>query len=288
MTDDGEASSPFAAKLRRLQADRGSFGERAAPGGFREWLQRRQSERRREAVPVALPDGVEVTAGDGCCFVRRLRYPLTFRHGNVPLATAVETPTERFAALAKDPSFADLDPRACLFLDTETTGLAGGAGTIVFLCGLAWIEADEVVVEQVFLRAFAEENAALVLVAERIAQRPTLVTYVGKSFDRHRIAARMAVQRITSGVLTPRHLDLYHLCRRAHRGAWPDFKLRTVERGLLGLVRESDLPGSEAPAAFLSWLRDRTGPVDRVFEHNRLDVLSLVALFGVVGTPRDD
>ena len=59
-----------------------------------------------------------------------------------------------------------------------------------------------------------------------------------------------------------------------------DTRLKTVEDRLFGLRREDDLPGSEAPAAFLSWVRDRTGPVDRVLEHNRLDVLSLVALLG--------
>jgi uncharacterized protein YprB with RNaseH-like and TPR domain len=83
-------------------------------------------------------------------------------------------------------------------------------------------------------------------------------------------------------VLTPRHLDLYHLVKRAHGKELPDTRLRTVEQHLLGLHRHDDLPGSEAPAAFLDWIRDRTGPVDRVLEHNRLDVLSLAALLGVL------
>jgi uncharacterized protein YprB with RNaseH-like and TPR domain len=108
------------------------------------------------------------------------------------------------------------------------------------------------------------------------------VTFVGKSFDRHRIAARLGVHKMQAIVLTPRHLDLYHLVKRAHGKELPDTRLRTVEQHLLGLHRHDDLPGSEAPAAFLDWIRDRTGPVDRVLEHNRLDVLSLAALLGVL------
>ena len=72
------------------------------------------------------------------------------------------------------------------------------------------------------------------------------------------------------------------LVRRSFAKDWPDSRLRTAEERLLRLFREDDLPGSEAPVAFLDWIRDRTGPVDRVLEHNRLDVLSLAALLGVV------
>jgi uncharacterized protein YprB with RNaseH-like and TPR domain len=173
-----------------------------------------------------------------------------------------------------------LSPRECLFLDTETTGLQGGAGTVVFAYGLGFLDGDDVCVEQLFLRDFGEEPAMLAHVAERMRQFPVPVTFVGKSFDRHRIAARMAVHKVRAPVLTARHLDLFHVVRRRYAKEWPDTKLKTCEDRLFALRRLDDLPGSEAPAAFLSWVRDRTGPVDRVLEHNRLDVLSLVALLG--------
>jgi uncharacterized protein YprB with RNaseH-like and TPR domain len=209
----------------------------------------------------------------------------------VPLSRALLLDGARLAALAKDASFATLGARGCLFLDTETTGLSGGAGTVVFAYGLAFFRGDEFVVEQLFLRDFGEEEAMLRHVAARLWQFPVAVTYVGKSFDRHRIAARMALHRVRSPALTARHLDLYHLVRRAHGKTWPDARLRTAEARLLGLARADDLPGSEAPAAFLSWLRDGSGAVDRVLEHNRLDVLSLCGLLGAlcgrdqIGTP---
>jgi hypothetical protein len=244
------------AKLQR------AFGGRpdspAASGGLLELLRRHA----RRGRPVSLPAGAEECNARGAFWLVRQEYPSTHRHGSRALADAL-----RLAAA-----------RDCVFLDTETTGLSGGAGTVVFLTGLARLEQDRVVVEQAFLRAFADEAAMLYHVAERIAGK-TLVTFVGKSFDRHRLAARMAVQKIAADVLTPRHVDLYYAARRAWRRELPDVRLRTVEERKLGLLRKDDLPGSEAPVAFLEWLRDRTGAIDRVFEHNRLDVLSLIALY---------
>ena len=231
---------------------------------------------------VDLPDAQVIETDHGPLWVRSLRYPTSFVHGAVSLAAGRGFDAVRLAALAKSAAFADLRPEECLFLDTETTGLAGGAGTVVFNYGYAWFEGDELVFEQLFLRDFGEEPAMLHHLAKRMAEHPVPVTFVGKSYDRHRIAARLAVHKIEAPVLTERHLDLYHIIRRSFSTHWPDSRLRTAEERLLRLFREDDLPGSEAPVAFLDWIRDRTGPVDRVLEHNRLDVLSLAALLGVV------
>lgn len=247
----------------------------------RAFLQRRLDAFRQAPRPVVeLPPGEELATPQGPIWRRLLRYPLASAHGQAPLAAVAALDGERLATLAKDPSFATLSPRECLFLDTETTGLQGGAGTVVFAYGLGFLDGDDVCVEQLFLRDFGEEPAMLAHVAARMREFPVPVTFVGKSFDRHRIAARMAVHKVRAPVLTARHLDLFHVVRRRHAKEWPDTRLKTVEDRLFGLRREDDLPGSEAPAAFLSWVRDRTGPVDRVLEHNRLDVLSLVALLG--------
>ncbi|MCU0867101.1 MAG: ribonuclease H-like domain-containing protein [Planctomycetes bacterium] len=250
---------------------------------MREFLLRRQQQFLAAPRPrVALPPACEDVTPHGPLWRRELRYPLAAVHGTVPLGMMRALDGERLALLAKEPGFATLRPEQCLFLDTETTGLAGGAGTVVFAYGLGFVRGDELVVEQLFLRDFGEEPAMLHHVAARLAEFPVPVTFVGKSFDRHRIAARLAVHKIRAPVLTPLHLDLYHVVRRRYGKEWPDTRLHTVEQRLLGLHRRDDLPGSEAPAAFLSWIRDATGPVDRVLEHNRLDVLSLVALLGVL------
>lgn len=255
---------------------------------MREFLQQRR-QRLADGLPaqapraeVRLPDAQVVETEHGPLWLRRLDYEPTHVHGRVELSCGRSFDRERLAAIARDPDFATLEPEQCLFLDTETTGLSGGAGTVVFNYGLAFFEGERLVLEQLFLRDFGEEPAMLHHVARRLAEHPVPVTYVGKSYDRHRIAARLAVHRISAPVLTDRHLDLYHVVRREHGKQWPDSRLRTAEQRLLGLHRDCDLPGSEAPAAFLDWIRDRTGPVDRVLEHNRLDVLSLCALLGVL------
>lgn len=252
----------------------------------RSFLQRRLQQFAAPPRPVVeLPPADELTTPHGVLWRRELRYPAAMRHGATSLHGAWRFDAARVAQLAKDPAFAALQREQCLFLDTETTGLAGGAGTVVFAYGLGFFCGDELVVEQLFLRDFAEEPAMLRHVAARLAEHPVPVTFVGKSYDRHRIAARLAVHKVKAPMLTGPHLDLYHVVRRLYARQWPDTRLRTVEERLLGVVRHDDLPGSEAPAAFLSWIRDRTGQVDRVLEHNRLDVLSLVALLGVLAAP---
>ncbi len=249
----------------------------------RAFLQRRQQAfTAPPRQPVALPAADELATPNGTLWRRELRYALASRHGTRPLGACRSLVGERLAALAKDPAMAELRAEQCLFLDTETTGLAGGAGTIVFAYGLGFVRGDELVVEQLFLRDFGEEPAMLRHLAERLREFPVPVTFVGKSYDRHRIAARLALHKLQAPVLTARHLDLYHAVRRQFGKQWPDTRLATVEQRLLGVHRTDDLPGSEAPAAFLDWIRDGTGPVDRVLEHNRLDVLSLVALLGAL------
>lgn len=270
------------------QPDGGARIAVPARGDVRAFLRARR-ERRAAGLPadvarqlVELPEADVVETEHGPLWLRQLRYPVSHVHGRIPLDAGRSFDRERLAKIAKSPSFNQLSPEECLFLDTETTGLSGGAGTVVFAYGIAFYEADEFVLEQLFLRDFGEEPAMLHHIARRLDEHPVPVTFVGKSYDRHRIAARLAVHKVKAPILTDRHLDLYHVIRREFGKGWPDSKLRTAEEQLLGLFRDHDLPGSEAPQAFLDWVRDRTGPVDRVLEHNRLDVLSLAALLGVV------
>ncbi|MGE3880217.1 MAG: ribonuclease H-like domain-containing protein [Planctomycetota bacterium] len=235
----------------------------------------RASLRREARGPVVVP-GCEVTTEHGTFWLRRERYGLDHRHGRHALAALLDLDSVLIPPASE--SATRLDVRTCSFLDTETTGLSGGAGTTVFLCGVGFLEADAFVLEQVFLRSFADERAGLMHVVDRLAQRPVQVTFAGKSFDRHRLANRMTLHRLPHAMLDPRHLDLLHWARRTWRAELPDTRLRTLEERCLGILRDDDLPGSEAPRAWLDWLRDGSGAVDRVMEHNRLDVLTLATL----------
>ena len=182
------------------------------------------------------------------------------------------------ALCARDPSLADASLADALYLDTETTGLSGGAGTYVFLVGLGSFTPAGFEVWQGFLADPAHERALLAEVAERIARAPLLVTFFGKSFDRHRLEDKMRMHGVTPPFTGKPHLDLYHPLRRLHGASLPDARLRTMEHALCGVERADDLPGSFAPAAWFDFLAGRAHLLEGVFAHNADDVLSLVTL----------
>ena len=133
------------------------------------------------------------------------------------------------------------DPEQWLFLDTETTGLAGGSGTYAFLVGIAWWEGGGLEIEQFFLREYSEERALLFALRERIAERPVLVTFNGKSFDWPLLETRYRMSRKVS-VPTPRaHLDFLHPARNLWRLRLGSVRLSELERHVLGWDRGADL-----------------------------------------------
>src|SRR5713101_3298611 len=105
------------------------------------------------------------------------------------------------------------DPARWLFLDTETTGLAGGTGTYAFLIGLAWWDAGGLELEQLFLRDFSEEHSLLHELSGRVAERPVLVTFNGKSFDWPLLESRFTMTRSIAVPKLAAHLDLLHPAR---------------------------------------------------------------------------
>src|SRR5271170_6786765 len=129
------------------------------------------------------------------------------------------------------------DPREWLFLDTETTGLAGGTGTYAFLVGIAWWDAGGLEVEQFFMREHSEEQSLLEALGERMAERRVLVTFNGKSFDWPLLETRY---RMTRKIETPRphaHLDFLHPSRNLWRLKFGSVRLQDLERQVLGWHR---------------------------------------------------
>lgn len=223
-------------------------------------------------LPGALRDGLHV--------VERWHEP-RHAHGRVAIAPACDVPPATLAALALDPTLIDVDARRALYLDTETTGLAGGTGTIPFLVGLARFVDDSLLVEQLFLRQPGEEAPMLRALAERLADASCLVTYNGKSFDWPLLRTRFVLARVPCPTLPP-HVDLLHCARRVLKRRMAahgvGVRLVEVERLVLGLYREDDIAGSEVPAAYLDWLRH--GATERlcaVLEHNASDLVALPA-----------
>ena len=133
------------------------------------------------------------------------------------------------------------------------------------------------------MREPGEERALLAEVAERVAGRSAVVSFFGKSFDRHRLEDKMRAHAVDAPFGARPHLDLFAPCRRLTRGTLPDSRLNTLETALCGLERADDLPGAWAPEAWFDFLAGRPHRLEGVFQHNYDDVLSLVTLAAHVG-----
>ncbi len=177
-----------------------------------------------------------------------------------------------------------IDPHRILFFDTETTGLAGGSGTRAFMIGAADWHCDAsgrsgVRVRQLLIATLAAEPAMLRTFAGWLAPDSVLASYNGRCYDAPLLRARYRLARQGDPLATLAHLDLLFPTRRRWRGQWENCRLATIERNALGIVREDDLPGSEAPAAWLDFLRGGSAvKLRRVARHNHQDVVTLAHL----------
>lgn len=174
-----------------------------------------------------------------------------------------------------------LSSRDLLFLDTETTGLSGGAGTLIFLIGLGWLEGELLRVEQVFLADYPGEPEFLDRLVPLLGRGRQLVSYNGRAFDAPLLRTRFALNRQTMAELP--HADLLFWARRLWRRELADCSLGSIEREVLGVERLQDVPGWEVPNVYYEYLRRGWSPrLPLVWEHNLQDVRSLARLFALV------
>lgn len=182
------------------------------------------------------------------------------------------------------------NPEKWLFLDTETTGLAGGTGTYAFLIGLAWWDAGGLQVEQLFMRDFAEEHSVLCQLAARLAERPVLVTFNGKTFDWPLLENRF---RMTRSIAVPHlaaHLDLLHPARALWKFRLSSVRLIELEQQvlnptLLGWHRDGDVSSRFIPQFYFDYLRGGPPePLTGIARHNQMDLRGLAALFGKINS----
>jgi len=171
-------------------------------------------------------------------------------------------------------------PAACYF-DTETTGLSTGAGTVVFLAGLGRLDGDHLVVRQLLLPDYPHEAALLRQVAGELAALPRVVTYNGRGFDLPLLTTRLTVHRLfrEMAALPEAHDDLLPVARRLYRRPLGGARLADVEFGVLGVIRNSDCPGSEVPSRYFGYLRGGSPDLlTDVLDHNLQDIVSLALL----------
>lgn len=169
-----------------------------------------------------------------------------------------------------------IDPARLVLFDTETTGLAGGTGTRAFMIGVGDWHEGAFRERQLLITTLAGEAAMLDHLASWLRPDAVLVSYNGKSYDAPLLKTRFRLHQRACPLEGLMHIDLLHPVRRRWRGAWENCRLATAERQLLQVVREDDLPGAEAPAAWLGFLRGGSaGPLHRVARHNSQDLRSL-------------
>lgn len=220
------------------------------------------------AETVAAQTGGRVVAPHVVCIEERLS--ISVLHGSAHL--------QRICG-ALSSSLLPAPAERIIFLDTETTGLAGGTGTVAFLVGWIEVTPQAVTLHQYIITAFAGEAAMLEAVAKALEDTSTLVTFNGKTFDQPLLMTRFRLHGIECDAGRLRHADLLHPTRRAFSRRWPDCRLQTCENRLLAVRRHNDIPGHEIPMVWFDLLRSgTTGALVQVIAHNRVDLLSLAML----------
>jgi uncharacterized protein YprB with RNaseH-like and TPR domain len=224
----------------------------------------------------------------GQVFVSEQRYPLEHRHGHTTLQ--ITAPLRVIAEWAREPRLADVDLDTFAFLDTETTGLAGGTGTYAFLVGVGRYYGEKFHLAQFFMRDPIEEPALLAALTEFLQPCQALVTFNGKGFDVPLLNTRYVTNGEQPPLASVAHLDLLPLARRLWRSRLPSRALSYLEEHILGLVRaQEDVPSWVIPSLYFSYLRSSDArSIKGVFYHNAVDVLSLAALLNHVVGLLDD
>lgn len=280
----------FGSILRRLGVTRGARHLKSAPPPSAA-ERSRDDEGNAPPLEILLPGGRVLETTDGACFVVDRIYPVHHRHGADALADLLDLEPGVGPRYAFDSRLAGNSFRDFLFLDTETTGLAG-AGALAFMVGVAFFEPhlveaggvteerDVLVVRQYFLRDHGDEPAMLNELDRLLAGKGGLITFNGRSFDVPLLDNRYLLNRRRSRLLDVPNIDLLPPARRLYRARLGSCALGALEQNLLGLERTGDdVPGWLIPSLYNNFLR--TGDareLTRVFYHNEMDMLSMVTL----------
>lgn len=281
----GLGGPPAAARARR---DAGFELDSTEAGSTGDW------SIGREVIRVAAMDDFEgppedlapliggevVDTPHGAFVLRDASFRLDARVGRTSLEKLVNALPDAARILTASVDLDDFDPRKAAFIDTETTGLSGGAGTAAFLVAVGFLEGDAFIVRQYFMRDFHEERALIRAVERDLERFDTIVSFNGKQFDVPLLESRFRLQR-RAFRQTDRHLDMLHPGRRLWKARLESCSLQSLERGVLGFHREGDIPGAFIAERYFEYLRRKDGRLMvPVLEHNLQDIVSLAALTG--------
>ncbi len=230
---------------------------------------------------LELPGMELVQKPQGTYLLRTLRFDLEHQQGHETLGAVLNLPAGTTAIAGKDPRLDDFDFRQVVFIDTETSGLAGGAGTIVFLTGVGQFEGDQYVVRQYFARTPAEEPAYLTQLAEHLAQAQGYVSFNGKAFDLPLLSSRFILAGLRPPNLQRPHLDLLHPARRLWRSRLGACNFTHLESEVLGHQRSGeDVPSWLIPSLWFRYAGGENNVDDmaHVLYHNLEDIVSMAPL----------
>jgi hypothetical protein len=204
------------------------------------------------------------------------------RHGSMDISALAELPADLLVQLSAG-SIASADPTRWAFLDTETTGLAGGTGTYAFLVGVGSIEPAGFRLRQFFMRDYGDEPSMLSRLSAHLSHFDVLITYNGKAFDQPLLETRYLMSRARHPFGRMEHLDLLFGARRLWKLRLESCRLVELENQILGVERHGDLPGEMIPYVYFDYLRTKAAfRLVPIFHHNAIDILSLACLTAIV------
>jgi uncharacterized protein len=226
--------------------------------------------------------GEEARTAHGCHFETGRIWESHRRHGSLDISSLVELPADLLATIS-DGSITNSDCSKWAFLDTETTGLAGGSGTYAFLIGVGRITAKGFELKQFFMRDLGEEASLLHGLTEYLSQFDALITYNGKTYDQPLLETRYRMSRMRPPFARLEHLDLLFGARRLWKLRFDSCRLVDLENQILGVEREGDLPGEMIPYVYFEYLRKREAArIVPILHHNAIDILTLACLTAIV------
>jgi len=229
-----------------------------------------------------LVSGEVVFTPYGSHFETEQFFAANHRHGSYEISDLASLAPDLLSALS-DGAIASSPPERWLFLDTETTGLAGGSGTYAFLVGVGSIGEEGFRVRQFFMRDYSEEASLLHALTEYISRFDVLITYNGRSYDQPLLETRYTMCRARHPFGRLEHLDLLYGARRLFRLRLENCRLVNLEDQVLGFEREGDIPGEMIPYCYFEYLRTRRAHrLPPILQHNVLDIVSLACLTGVI------
>ena len=154
----------------------------------------------RQSVSIShLINGNHIDTPYGPCFYAERMFPLDMVMGGSSLIEIVDYFPGVFDIWIPESgrTTEGIKLSQTLFFDTETTGLAGGAGTYIFLLGLGFFTDDSFCIRQYFMSDYHEEEALLWAVNQLFVRDfKLLVSYNGKSYDYPLMQTRFIMARL--------------------------------------------------------------------------------------------